>query len=253
MTRLEDRLRTAMHTGLDPVEASPDLFARLEGAVADARTRRRFRLRIAAGVASALLAVTAVVALTTHRQEGELVMDWWVLELITDAVLVAIALLLGPFIKRFGKTYAADVFRANPGTGKSFIVLTDFAYYLIFAAYVLFTVSFEHGGDWTATANAAQLKDEVARVGGIILIIGILHGVNLLALPVMGRLLTLNRRLDEDTGPSAGGALHRRRGGGVRPAGAGTGAGITPEPGGAWVLRIEAAGGGSIVEEDDTP
>ena len=45
--------------------------------------------------------------------------------------------------------------------------------------------------------NAAQLQHETARIAGILLIIGVLHGVNLLALPVMGRLLTLNRQLDE--------------------------------------------------------
>ena len=237
-----------MHAGLDPVEPSPDLFERLEGAVADARSRHRFRLRIATGVAVAVLVVIVVVMLTMHREEGRVVMDWWVLELVTDAALVAIALLLVPFIKRFGKTYAADVFRANPGTGKSFIVLTDFAYYLIFAAYVLFTVSFEHSGDWAATVNAAQLKDEVARIGGSVLIIGVLHGVNLLALPVMGRLLTLNRRLDEDTGPNTGGPLHRRRGGAGRvPAGS-----VMPAPGGgAWVLRIEPAGGSAVEDPGD--
>ena len=41
-------------------------------------------------------------------------MDWWILELVTDVVLVALALWLGPFIKRFGRAYAADVFQANP-------------------------------------------------------------------------------------------------------------------------------------------
>ena len=40
-------------------------------------------------------------------------MDWWVIELITNIVLVALAVGLGPFIKRFGRSYAADVFRAN--------------------------------------------------------------------------------------------------------------------------------------------
>ena len=73
-------------------------------------------------------------------------MDWWILELITTAVLVAIAFWLGPLIKRFGRSYAADVFRANPRTGKSFIMLTDVAYYLIFFSYILFTVSFEPKG-----------------------------------------------------------------------------------------------------------
>jgi hypothetical protein len=95
------------------------------------------------------------------------------------------------------------VFRANPRTGKSFIVLTDIAYYLIFFSYILFTVSFEAAGNWEQTVNAAQLKAETARVAGILLIIGILHGVNLLALPVMGRLLTLNRQLDDAAGPQA--------------------------------------------------
>ena len=126
-------------------------------------------------------------------------MDRWVLELFTNALIVAVALWLGPLIKRFGKSYAADVFRANPRTGKSFIVLTDIAYYLIFFAYVLFTVSFQVKGGWDQTVGGSQLQHEVARVGGILLILGVLHGLNLIALPVMGRLLTMNRRLDEET------------------------------------------------------
>ena len=69
-------------------------------------------------------------------------MPWWVIELITNIVLVALAVGLGPFIKRFGRSYAADVFRANPRTGKSYLVLTDVAYYLIFTSFVLFTVTF---------------------------------------------------------------------------------------------------------------
>ena len=69
-------------------------------------------------------------------------MPWWVIELITNIVLVGLAVGLGPFIKRFGRSYAADVFRANPRTGKSYLVLTDIAYYLIFTSFVLFTVTF---------------------------------------------------------------------------------------------------------------
>ena len=130
-------------------------------------------------------------------------MDWWVLELITTGVLIGLALYLGPLIKRFGKAYAADVFRANPRTGKSFILLTDIAYYLIFSSYILFTLTFELPGDWSNVVNGAQMKAEVSRVAGIVLIIGLLHGVNLLALPVIGRLLTLNRALDERVGPQS--------------------------------------------------
>ena len=125
-------------------------------------------------------------------------MPWWVLELATTAVLIAIALWLGPFIKRFGRAYAADVFHDNPLTGKSYIVLTDVVYYLIFTAYIFFTVHFEPPDDWRSfvgNVTASQLQWEVVRVGGILLIIGILHGLNIVLMPVLGRLFSLNRRL----------------------------------------------------------
>ncbi len=128
-------------------------------------------------------------------------MDWWVLETIWFAGMVFLALWLGPFIRRFGKSYAADVFRANPRTGKSFIVLMDVAYYLIFFAYILFTVQFESAGGWADTVSADQLRATTVRVGGILLIVGVLHGLNVLLLPIIGRILTLNRQLDQDTSP----------------------------------------------------
>ena len=129
-------------------------------------------------------------------------MDWWVLELMSVTGLVALAIWLGPFIKRFGKSYAADVFRTNPRTGKSFIVLMDVAYYLIFFAYILFQVQFEPGDTWGQTVNAEQLQITAIRYGGILLIVGILHGLNVLALPIIGRLLTLNRQLDQGVEPA---------------------------------------------------
>ncbi|MGQ0824302.1 MAG: hypothetical protein ACT4OX_04570 [Actinomycetota bacterium] len=203
MTMLEERLRDALLTGAAGVDESPDLFARVQLSIDDDRRRRRqWRRAVAVGMC-VLGALTALFVALSDIREGKVLMDWWVLELITNGVLIVVAFWLGPLIKRFGRSYAADVFRANPRTGKSFIVLTDFAYYLIFFSYILFTVSFEAGGDWEQTVNAAQLKTETARLGGILLIIGILHGVNLLALPVMGRLLTLNRQLDETAGPAS--------------------------------------------------
>ena len=60
-------------------------------------------------------------------------------------------------------------------------------------------MSFEPKGSWDDSVNAAQLQHETARLGGILLIIGLLHSANLVALPVMGRLLTLNRHLEEST------------------------------------------------------
>ncbi len=124
-------------------------------------------------------------------------MSWWVIELITNVILIAIVVVLGPVIKRFGRAYAGDVFRANPRTGKSYLVLMDVAYYLIFTAYILFTVTFEASAAWERS-NAAVLQDEVVRVAGILLIMGALHGLNVLSLPLIGRLLGLSRQLEED-------------------------------------------------------
>ena len=199
MSVLEERLQEALMQGARGVDESPDLFARVQLSIEDDRRLRRQRRRLLAAATCLVGAVGTLIFAFTDNREGELLMDWWVLELITNALLVGVAVWLGPLIKRFGKSYAADVFRANPRTGKSFIVLTDIAYYLIFFSFVLFTVSFQLKGDWTQTVSGAQLQHETARVGGILLILGILHGVNLIALPLMGRVLTLNRRLDEDT------------------------------------------------------
>ena len=196
MTVLDERLRDALLAGAEQIEESPDLFARITGSIEDERRRRAWRSRAARAGAAAVAALIALVASVTKYREGALLMDWWILELITAAVLITIVIVLGPFIKRFGRSYAAEVFRANPNTGKSFIVLMDFAYYLIFGAYVMFTLAFQRQSSWTAAVNAMQFKDETMKVAGILLLMGVLHGVNLLILPIIGRLLMLNRQLD---------------------------------------------------------
>ena len=222
---LERRLSEAFADVKASVVEHPDLFARVERSIEEARDRRRFRLRLALVVAGFVLA-TAVLALAlSDRQGGSITMPWWAIELITNLVLVAIAVALGPFIKRFGRSYAADVFRANPRTGKSYLVLTDVAYYLIFTAYILFTMRFVEPDDWVDSPGT-QLRYEVARVGGILLIMGVLHTANVVALPVIGSLLTNSRRLE--------------RGDERRAAPPST---ITAPPlgPGTWVLRIEPA------------
>ncbi|MEX1133228.1 MAG: hypothetical protein WED83_00105 [Acidimicrobiia bacterium] len=124
-------------------------------------------------------------------------MSWWVIESATIVVLLALVLLLGPLIKRFGRSYAGDVFRGNPRTGKSYLVLMDVAYYLIFVALILFTVNFSD--EWRTVS--AQLEEEVTRIGGMLLLMGVLHGLNVLTLPLVGRLLGLSRQLEEDSPP----------------------------------------------------
>jgi hypothetical protein len=81
-------------------------------------------------------------------------------------------------------------------------------------------MTFVEPSDWSDVGN--QLKHEVARVGGILLIMGILHAANVVALPIIGRLLTGTRRRDQGTGSAPTIA--------TPPLGPGT-----------WVLRIEPA------------
>jgi hypothetical protein len=205
----EHRLHDAMRDAADGVHVSPDLFERVELSIADDRRLRVQHVALVGVLLCAAGAIGGVLYAVVDLGGGGVLMDWWVLELLTTALLVAVACWLGPLIKRFGRTYAADVFRANPRTGKSFVMLTDVAYYLIFFSYILFTISFAPRPSWSETVNANQLQHETARLAGILLIIGVLHGVNLLALPVIGRLLTLNRLLDDTTTPPPSAAEQR--------------------------------------------
>ena len=222
LDEVERRLIAAFADARATVSEHDDLFARVTSSIEDARARTRFRLRIAAGIAGFTFAVAASAVALSDIRDGRIVMPWWVIELVTNVVLVALAIVLGPFIKRFGRSYAADVFRANPRTGKSYLVLTDIAYYLIFAAFVLFTVSFEEVDTWKES-RAELWQHETARVAGILLIMGLLHTANVVALPVIGNLLQGVRRA------------------GDVPVGA-TPSIVTPPLGpGVWTLRIEPA------------
>jgi hypothetical protein len=196
MTALEQRLHQALMDGAGETEPAPDLFARIQLSIQDDELRRAGLRRRVAVVALLVGAFASIVYGTSTYEDGRLIMNWWVLEMLATAILVGLALWLGPFIKRFGRAYAADVFKANPATGKSFILLADIVYYLIFGAYILFTVRFERIEGWGESVGAAQVQWEVARIGGILLIIGILHGANIVLMPVLGRLFSLNRRLD---------------------------------------------------------
>jgi len=222
-TSVEHRLTEAFAAVKASVVEHPDLFARVQRTIEEDRNRRRLRLRLLLAVAGFVLANALLALALSDHHEGSLTMPWWAIEIITNIVLVSIAITLGPFIKRFGRAYAADVFRANPRTGKSYLVLTDVAYYLIFTAFIMFTITFVQPRDWVDPVGN-QLKHEVARVGGILLIMGVLHAANVVALPVIGRLLTNTRRAESD---------------GRAPVGSAPMISTPPLGPGTWILRIE--------------
>lgn len=233
MSALENRLTDAFAEARTSVFENPDLFARVTASLNDARDRRRFRLTLAAWLLVFVLANGALALALSDFDNRRFKMQWWVIELITNIVLVAIAIGLGPFIKRFGRSYAADVFRANPRTGKSYLVLTDVAYYLIFTAFIMFTVTFVERVSWR-DSTGTQLKSELVRVGGMLLIMGILHGLNVVALPIIGRLLSGDERAHADNRKPQVGVSSAS----TPPLGAGT-----------WILRIEEAPGGGKAAE----
>lgn len=227
-TDVEQRLVAAFADARTSVAENPDLFARVTRSLDEQHARRRYRWRLAAWMLAFVTANALLALALSDFDNRRFAMPWWVIELITNIVLVAIAIGLGPFIKRFGRSYAADVFRANPRTGKSYLVLTDVAYYLIFTAFVLFTVTFVEPTSWRRSTGE-QLHHELARVGGILLIMGVLHAANVVALPIIGRLLSSNKRLDESRVEVAAGAPPSMS---MPPLGPGT-----------WILRIDPAPG----------
>jgi hypothetical protein len=79
-----------------------------------------------------------------------------------------------------------------------------------------------------------------------LLLLGILHAGNILMLPMIGRLLSLNRRLDEHelTAPAASAAS-------TAPVGGGPGTAATL-PAGTWILRIES-GQSAVVTQEPPP
>lgn len=226
---LEQRLFAAFAEVRASAEENPDLFARVSRSLDDQRVRRRYRWRLAWSILAFLTANTALALALSDFDNRRFAMPWWVIELITNIVLVALAIGLGPFIKRFGRSYAADVFRANPRTGKSYLVLTDVAYYLIFASFVMFTVTFVEPRSWV-TSTGAQLQHEMARIGGILLIMGVLHAANVIALPIIGRLLSSNKRLDDAPVESPAASTASTSSMSMPPLGPGT-----------WILRIDPA------------
>ena len=124
-------------------------------------------------------------------------MDWWILEIIKIVALIVLAVGLHQTIRRFGKQYATDIFRVTPPIGRNFLILADIAYYLVFAAYILFNVNFDRQADWAATVNADQLEEFVFSLAGIGLIIGVLHGLNVYVLPFIGGVLSLRERMTQ--------------------------------------------------------
>jgi len=189
---IEQRLTEALH-GADEYLPSPDLFAKVQRSIEEDTAHRRRVQRALLWAAGGLAVAVAWVAAFLDFGGGTATMPWWTLELLTAAIMVAIVIVLGPVIRRFGSELTLDVFRSNRTTSQRFLALLDIAYYLVFAAFILMTTSFSAHTAWGGRL-AAQLEHEVMRLGGLLLVMGVLHALTIAVLPVMGLVFASNWR-----------------------------------------------------------
>ncbi len=187
---VEQLLIDALHAA-DDYQPSPDLFAKVQRSIEeDAAHRRRVRL-VLGGVATGMLAIGGYLALTVDVVAGDVTMAFTALEILVTAVMIVIVAVVGPAIRRFGELYERAAFRGSAATGTAVLRLLDIAYYLIFTAYIVMSLVFDPTLAFDA-GLAAQLRGELDRVAGLLLLMGVLHVGLLLALPLAGLVHTAN-------------------------------------------------------------
>lgn len=185
----EERLADAFAT-VDDFEPSVDLWARVNRSIEEDRAHRK-RLRSTMGmIAVALILLIGAGWLALFETTaGRLAVEWRALEAIETIALVLLIVTLGPAVRRFGDGYAAIIFKSNEATGERFIRLLDVSYYLLFAGYVLVSAGFEQPIESTLTLGD-QLGTTMARIGGLLLVMGVLHGTTFIVLPLVGLVFT---------------------------------------------------------------
>lgn len=182
---LERRLTDALHSTYD-YAPSTDLFARLTRSIEEDR-RHRARVRWLAGGATIGVAalVWFAVAVSSRTAAGDVTWPKWSVQVAMAVVMVSVLVALGPAIRRMGKPLIDDVFHATPSVADRFGRLLDIAYYLSFGAAILLSVDLSAPG-----LRVLATSDVVAEAGGSIarflLLLGMAHTINLLALPLLG-------------------------------------------------------------------
>ncbi len=188
----EQLVGDALHAA-DDYEPSPDLFAKVQRSIDEDSAHRRRVRRVIAWLSAAVAVVIVYLALMVDVVDGSITMSFRALEILVTAVMIALVAVLGPAIRRFGETYERDVFSAGPETGARVLRLLDIAYYLVFGAYILMSLIFDPALEFGGTL-ADWVRAELVRLGGLLLMMGVLHVALLLALPVAGLVFSANQR-----------------------------------------------------------
>jgi hypothetical protein len=193
---VEDRLIAAALRTTEEVEPSPDLWSRVVHSIEEDRAHRR-RVRLSAAVTMGVVAVlTAIGALSmTDGPLGRHVRPAG-FEALTTVALVALLVVLGPAIRRFGRGYASDLWSAEQDLPTALIRLLDLAYYLVFAGYILLSIDLTFAvsdashsaclvADTSCIALGEQLNTASLRIAGLLVIMGVLHAATIIVLPFL--------------------------------------------------------------------
>ena len=181
---VEQRLVNALRAA-DAVEPSPDLWSRVVHSIEEDRAHRR-RVLTSFATVTAIVAVLVVLGMlnlidTPNGRQVQVRVP--VMELIETIALVSLVAVLGPAIRRFGRGYAHDLWRTTPELPTALLRLLDVAYLLVFGGYILLTTYFDFGRSTAVVAE--QVEDMFQRVGGLLLIMGLLHAATIMTLPLI--------------------------------------------------------------------
>jgi hypothetical protein len=189
---LESRLTEALRQA-DGFEPSPDLFARMQRSITEDLAHRRRRAKIIAGIVTTLTAIASLVWFSAEPGTNGPLVDVWKLTVIELGIMGGLLIVLGPHIRRFARSYVDDVFHLNPETGGRFLRVLDVAYYLFFVGLMLVDAD---SRDLKATIGLGEGLDEMmARLGFFLGVMGALHALNVVALPVIGLVFNSTARL----------------------------------------------------------
>jgi hypothetical protein len=71
--------------------------------------------------------------------------------------------------------------------------LLDVAYYLLFAGYVLVTARLSAPDAFQLAHLGTQVEEAAMRLGGLLLVMGVLHTATFMVLPLIGLVINANR------------------------------------------------------------
>ena len=181
---IEQRLTRAFQH-VDAVDPSPDLWARVVHSIDEERRHRQRVVATAGAIVATLVAVVAIAGLALRENRYGRFVDRPTLEVLEIVVLSIVVLALGPAIRRFGRGFAADLWPGDSVAPGALLRLLDVAYFLVFSGYILLTTEFDFRSAFGPETLGEQLGESAQRIGGLLLIVGLLHALTIAALPMV--------------------------------------------------------------------